>query len=243
MDNVMKPFRFKKPDFSFPRPIWRIKLHRPNLKLNDFATELHIPENKSFRRELARKSIHLSSLWIPALIYFAHPGVSIMLFALLFLGDALLEYGNFKKWRWARRTFGILFFKTLRNKERVRNKFQVSGSMYVLAAAIICTLLFSKPIAAIALTVMLISDTCAALFGKAFGTRKLYKSKSLEGTLAFFLSALFVNMLYEPIFHFTYAGVLACFAATAAEMFEDKIEIDDNLSIPLFVGIILSILG
>lgn len=33
-------------------------------------------------------------------------------------------------------------FKTLRNKERIRTKFQVSGSMYVLAAAIICTLLF-----------------------------------------------------------------------------------------------------
>lgn len=110
--------------------------------MNNLAAELHIPANKSFRRELARKSIHLSSLWIPALIYFAHPGVSIMLFAILFLGDALLEYGNFKKWRWARRTFGLLFFKTLRNKERIRTKFQVSGSMYVLAAAIICTLLF-----------------------------------------------------------------------------------------------------
>ena len=115
--------------------------------------------------------------------------------------------------------------------------------MYVLAAAIICTLLFSKPIAAIALTVMLISDTCAALFGKAFGTRNLYKGKSLEGTVAFFLSALFINMLYEPVFHFTYAGVIACTVATLAEMFEDKLEIDDNLSIPLFIGIILSILG
>ena len=164
---MLKPFKIRKPDFSIKRPSLHIKLHRPNLELNNLAAELHIPANKSFRRELARKSIHLSSLWIPALIYFAHPGVSIMLFAILFLGDALLEYGNFKKWRWARRTFGLLFFKTLRNKERIRTKFQVSGSMYVLAAAIICTLLFSKPIAAIALTVMLISDTCAALFGKA----------------------------------------------------------------------------
>ena len=240
---MLKPFKIKKPDWTNKRPQFRIKLHRPNLELNNLASELHIPDNKSFRRELARKSIHLSSLWIPALIYFAHPGVSVMLFAILFLCDALLEYGNFKKWRWARRTFGFLFFKTLRNKERVRTRFQVSGSMYVLAAAIICTLLFSKPVAAITLTVMLISDTCAALFGKAFGTRKLYKSKSLEGTVAFFLSALLINMLYEPVFHFTYAGVIACIAATLAEMFEDKIEIDDNLSIPLFVGIILSLLS
>lgn len=108
---MLKPFKIRKPDFSIKRPSLRIKLHRPNLELNNLAAELHIPANKSFRRELARKSIHLSSLWIPALIYFAHPGVSIMLFAILFLGDALLEYGNFKKWRWARRTFGLLFSK------------------------------------------------------------------------------------------------------------------------------------
>lgn len=81
---MLKPFKIRKPDFSIKRPSLRIKLHRPNLELNNLAAELHIPANKSFRRELARKSIHLSSLWIPALIYLAHPGVSIMLFAILF---------------------------------------------------------------------------------------------------------------------------------------------------------------
>lgn len=199
--------------------------------------------NKSYKKEIYRKAIHLSSLWIPALIYFAHPGISITLFSFLFICDALLEYGNYKRWKWARRTFGSLFFKTLRNKETKRVYFQVSGSLYVLLAAIACTLFFAKPIAVIAMTVMLISDTVAALVGKACGTRKLYRNKSLEGTAAFFMSALFVNMLYEPIFHFTYANVLACLAATSAEMYEDKLEIDDNLSIPLFIGIVLSLLG
>ena len=68
---MLKPFKIRKPDFSIKRPSLRIKLHRPNLELNNLAAELHIPANKSFRRELVRKSIHLSSLWIPALIYFA----------------------------------------------------------------------------------------------------------------------------------------------------------------------------
>lgn len=199
--------------------------------------------DKSYKKEIYRKAIHLSSLWIPALIYYAHPGISIMLFSVLFVGDAALEYGNYRRWKWARRTFGSLFFKTLRNKETKRIYFQVSGSLYVLLAAIACTVLFSKPVAAIAMTVMLISDTMAALVGKACGTRKIYHNKSMEGTTAFFLSALLINMLYEPIFHFTYASVIACVAATAAEVFEDKIEIDDNLSIPLFVGIILTLLG
>lgn len=238
---MLKHFKIKKPSLKFKKPNLRLNFYRP--KLQNLASNLNINVNKSLRHELLRKSIHLSSLWIPALIYFVHPGISITIFSLLFMADVLVEYGNFKKWRWARRTFGLMFFKTLRNKERIRTKFQVSGSMYVLTAAVICTLLFSKQVAAISLTVMLISDTCAALFGKAYGTRKLYKSKSLEGTIAFFLSALIVNMLYQPIFNFGYAGVIACAVATFAEMYEDKLEIDDNLSIPLFVGIILSVLG
>lgn len=198
---------------------------------------------KNLKKELYRKSIHLSSLWIPLFIYLVHPGVSIVFFSLLFVGNVLIEYGNYKKYPWARRTFGNLFFRMLRNKETTHSKFQVSGSLYVLLAAIACTLLFPQPVAVISLSVMLISDTSAALFGKAYGTRKLYKNKSLEGTVAFFLSALIVNMLCEPIYHFTYAGVIACAAASFAEMFEDKLEVDDNLSIPLVVGTILVILN
>ena len=198
---------------------------------------------KTLKKELYRKSIHLSSLWIPLFIYFVHPGVSIVFFSLLFVGNVLIEYGNYKKYPWARRTFGSLFFRMLRNKETTHGKFQVSGSLYVLLAAIACTLLFPQPVAVISLSVMLISDTSAALFGKAYGTRKLYKNKSLEGTVAFFLSALIVNMLCEPIYHFTYAGVIACAAASFAEMFEDKLEVDDNLSIPLVVGTVLVILN
>jgi cytidylyltransferase family len=198
---------------------------------------------KNLKKELYRKSIHLSSLWIPLFIYLVHPGVSIVFFSLLFAGNAIIEYGNYKKYPWARRTFGSLFFRMLRNKETTHGKFQVSGSLYVLLAAIACTLLFPQPVAVISLSVMLISDTSAALFGKAYGTRKLYKNKSLEGTVAFFLSALIVNMLCEPIYHFTYAGVIACAAASFAEMFEDKLEVDDNLSIPLVVGTVLVILN
>ncbi len=240
---MLKPFKLKKPNLSIKlyRPKWHLKVRHPNL--NDIADELHINVNKSFKKELYRKSIHLSSLWIPALIYFLHPGLSIIIFSALFIADALLEYGNYKKWRWARRTFGVLFFKTLRNKEMKRNRFQVSGSLYVLLAAIVCTFLFTKAIALVSLTIMLISDTCAALFGKAYGTRRLRTSKSLEGTVAFFLSALIIMVIYNPILPVTYVSIIAALAATCAEVYEDKIEIDDNLSIPLFVGIILSILG
>ena len=125
----------------------------------------------------------------------------------------------------------------------MHDHFEATGSLYVLSAAILCPLMFSQTVATIALTIMLTSDTCAALFGKAFGTRNLYKKKSLEGTSAFFLCTLLVLMLYTPIYPVTYASIIAAFLATLCEMFEDKLEIDDNLSVPLVIGIILTLLN
>ena len=210
--------------------------------LNKVVERYRNRTNKSFRQEVSRKLIHLSSLWIPAFIYFVPQNISITFFTFVLAGDAILEYGNYKKWRWARRTFGLLFYKALRNKELKRNIFQLSGGAYVMLAAIACTLLFPANVAVVALSVMLISDTCAAIFGKAYGTRKLYKHKSLEGTVAFFLSALVIMILCNMILPVTYASIIAAFVATMAEMYEDKIEIDDNLSIPLSIGAILTLL-
>lgn len=222
---------------------YKNKLSRSPLNPKVLASDLHIDVNKSFKKELARKLIHLSSLWIPALIYFVQPSISIIVFSAIFVGDVILEYGNYKKWRWARRTFGLLFYRTLRNKELKRSQLQLSGGAYVMLAAIACTLLFPANVAVVALSIMLISDTCAALFGKAYGSRRLYKNKSIEGTAAFFVSALLIMVICNFILPVTYASILAAFVATFAEMYEDKIEIDDNLSIPLFVGAVLSLLG
>ena len=57
------------------------------------------------------------------------------------------------------------------------------------------------------------------------------------------LVPLVIMLLFNPLYPVTYASILAAAVATFAEMFEDKIEIDDNLSVPLFVGVILSLLN
>lgn len=192
-------------------------------------------------QEIYRKIIHLSSLWIPVLIYFAPRSLSLLVFAVLLIGDITIEYGSFRQHGQIRKYFNTIFGKILRRKERNRIRFVPSGSIYVLASAFICSLLFIKPIAVIAMTVMLISDSLAALVGSTIGQHKIYKQKSLEGTIAFFISAIIVNMLFEPIYHFTYTNVIACATATVLELFEDKLELDDNLAIPLSIGIILTL--
>lgn len=210
-------------------------------KIKEYQKEIEAKVPKEYRKEVYRKGIHLSSLWIPALIYFGGTLIASVVFAFLMLGELLLEYGNYKRWRWARIIFSLPFAFALRNKERQRKKFVLTGGFYVLSSSLICTLLFSNIIASIAITVMLVSDTLAALVGKALGQRRIYQNKTLEGTVAFFMSSLIIMMLFNPIYTFTYASVIACFFAVFMELFEKFFEIDDNFSIPLVIGFILTI--
>lgn len=211
-------------------------------KLKEYGKELEARVPKDYRHEVYRKGIHLSSLWIPAVIYFGGTLIASSIFLLLIAGELLLEYGNYKKWRWARILFSLPFLPVLRNSERQHQHFTVTGGVYVLASSLVCTLLFSNIVAAISITVMLISDTLAALVGKAVGQRKIYKNKSLEGSVAFFMSALIIMMLFNPLRTFTYASVIACFAAMFMELFEQWFELDDNFSVPLVIGIVLTII-
>ena len=199
--------------------------------------------DKNIKKELHRKAVHLSSLWVPSAIYFVPEVLLLPTLIIIVCGNIALEYANFKRYRWARESFGALFFRLLREKETARQNFQFTGSVYVLASAILCMCLFSKEVAVIAMTVMLISDSAAALIGRTLGKIKIYKQKTLEGTLAFFVSALIINLLFIPIYPFKIASILACAAATAVEVYEDKIGIDDNLSIPLAFSSVLSIIA
>lgn len=89
------------------------------------------------------------------------------------------------------------------------------------------------------MTIVLISDTCAAIFGKMFGTRRLYASKSLEGTVMFFLSALYVMVAFDGMYPLGASGVAACTFAALCELYEKAIRVDDNFSVPLVVCLTL----
>lgn len=204
---------------------------------------LNINVDKGIKKEFQRKAVHLSSLWVPSAIYFIPEVLLLPTLFIILCGNIALEYANFKRYRWARKSFGAIFFRLLREKETARQNFQFTGSVYVLASAILCMCLFSKEVAVIAMTIMLIADSAAALVGRTFGKHKIYKNKTLEGTLAFFISALIINLLFIPLYPFKIASILACMAATTVEVYEDKIGIDDNLSIPLVFSAVISIIS
>ncbi len=89
---------------------------------------------------------------------------------------------------------------------------------------------------------MLISDTSAALFGRAFGKIKIYENKTLEGSLAFFISAIISSIFLDKLIPFSYSMVLVCLVATLLEIYSKKLKFDDNLAVPLTIGIVLTFL-
>lgn len=191
-----------------------------------------------YRAEVVRKGIHLSSLNIPVIYYFIDRDLALMLLipvTAAFIAVDLLRYYHEP----TARLFYKVFRFMLRKHEQDGNSKRLNGASNVLIAATVCVVLFPKLVVLTAFTILIISDTFAALIGRKFG-RHRFLGKSVEGSLAFFLFGLAVVAVTPKV---TYAlpeyliGALAATVGTVAEAFPWKI--DDNLSIPLSVGAVM----
>ena len=114
----------------------------------------------------------------------------------------------------------------------------------MLISAVLSIFIFPKTIAIVALSVLIISDVFAALVGRKFGKRNFLdiKNKSWEGSIAFFVSALLVSIVYGFIFDLSYFYfIISFFASISAAMGEalakEVLHSDDNLTIPISFGI------
>jgi len=116
------------------------------------------------------------------------------------------------------------------------------GSTYFLVASFLTFLFFPRDVAIAALLFAAVGDAMAAAVGESFGRTRL-GTRSLEGTAAFFFSALVIGLIL------IFAGLRLSFAAVAvgalvAALTELlSIPIDDNLTIPLVSAIPIALLS
>ena len=197
--------------------------------------------NIEYRAEIARKTIHFSSLSIPVVYSLIDRTTALEILLPLtaaFIAVDLLRYYHAP----TAKLFYTVFAFMLRSHEKDPNAKRLNGASNVLIAATICVLLFPKVIVLTAFPILIISDSVAALFGRRFGKRPFLK-KSLEGSTAFFLSAVTVTLLTPkvgPDIKEYAIGVAGAFIGTVAEAGAWKV--DDNLAIPLSVGIVMWVL-
>lgn len=177
--------------------------------------------------EVMRKSVHVVSIFI-VLIYEFFGKDAILRVLMLFLVTVLfLEYLRLEK------GMKIPFFYRM---YREREADSLGGHIYFSLGAIAVISLFNKEIAYAAVLMTTFGDMTAAMIGKFYGKRRIFKEifkndKSLEGSVSEFIIDLLVGLVItgNPIVSFVMA-----FSATLTETAVNKI--DDNLVIPIFSG-------
>ncbi len=193
----------------------------------------------SYRDEVRRKLVHLSSLWMVAAMLTLPRLWLIILFGVMTLLCLLTEHAYAAGNGYVIRIYDVFFRNMLRNPPQP-GQWIISGGPYVLMAAFMCVLLFCNSFAAAAMAVMLTGDTAAALTGRTFGRHKCFNGKSWEGFAAFcfagFAGAAAVLALSGAGWYLYIAALAGTLLAAAAELFEKQLRIDDNFSIPLVVG-------
>lgn len=176
--------------------------------------------------EVNRKLVHLVSLVIPILYYFTSKSIAIIFISVVFViltcWDIIRLNNNCK-------FFTVINNLFLRKSESKR----LSGAFFFILACLIGVICFGKYVFILSVCILIISDTFAALAGINFGRHKIY-NKSVEGSLAFFCSGLFVIILVNLIFNnsiLNTACVVALIVTTLAELYASKLKINDNFLI------------
>jgi len=182
-------------------------------------------------RELGRKAIHLGALVMPMGLWFIPSEYARPALFAAFLISASIDITRWTDTRFSRWLKNLLHL-VLRPHEDDR----FSGGTHILAAGALCAILFAKPIAVAALICIILGDTAAAFVGMSIGRIKIFWNKTLEGSLAFFVASL-LGILWIPGLSLQ-AKVIG--AATAAFVEALPIRIDDNITVPLAAGAVMT---
>jgi len=190
-----------------------------------------------YKAEIKRKLIHLSSLWMPAVMYFLPAHTAAAIFAVLLVKVLVFEVVRRQHHALARLANRI-FSPVLRPQE-TGARFRLTGATFVLLAALLCSILFPTPVAVTAMSIMLVGDAAASLIGRRYGRTPML-GKTVEGSVAFLMTSLITIAVIGQLTHYQqhfYSGALvAAMVATLTELFSGRLHIDDNLSIPLAAG-------
>lgn len=197
--------------------------------------------NVNYKIEYIRKGIHFCSLSIPVIYFFIDKSTALTILipiTSLFVISDLARYYS--------KTAANLFYKyfgwLLRNHEIDNQKKRLNGASNILISAIICIIIFPKLLTVTAFSVLIISDSLAALIGRKYGKHKFLK-KTLEGTLAFILGGTIVILFTPKVSYVFPEYIIASLGVVVGGIFEAlSITIDDNITIPISIAITIWIL-
>ena len=191
-------------------------------------------EQSSVVAEFKRKVFHLLGLALPLSyrLSLLQQEQVIFITSLFLLGSLTVEIVRM-------RTQPLPMFElTMRRTLRRTEQTTMAAYVYWLAGALVTFFFFSRAIAATAIAASLLGDTSSAVAGTGIGRHSISwnKQKSVEGTLAGALTTLSVTLLFTD-----FSLILGVASAVSYVVLDvTRIPLDDNLTLPISLGIVLS---
>jgi dolichol kinase len=189
----------------------------------------------SYTGELLRKLTHLFAFIIPGAYIFLQLSRSLVLsimipIALCMIIIDIARLRGWKLWDLLKRVIAPII-----RESEVSGDF--TGATYILTTACLAIALFSRPIAALALAFIIVGDPASALIGRKFG-RHRFRSKSLEGSLAFLVAAVLIGLVMPGV----PLAVMLIGAVVATVTEAVSFNVDDNATVPLVSGLVMTLL-
>lgn len=152
----------------------------------------------------------------------------------------LVLYSIYDYERLTNKKFNKWLFKNVNFLLKKKEKTKISTAVWLLLGSFIVILLFNKEIAVVSLFMFTFGDAAGNIFGSRFRKIKIF-DKSLEGHIfVLTFSLLFgfaIGNYFELEFYRVFAGALA---STFIQVF--PIKIDDNLTMPILAGVVMSVI-
>jgi len=197
----------------------------------------------NFKRELARKFVHLLSIFI-LLVYFIvadffDRNIALLILVLVLIVSLEFEYLRIEIAR--KIPFFNHIWKYLRRK---KEKGKLGGEVFFLIGAILVLSIFDIKVAMAAILMTTFGDMAAALIGKKFGKYylKSLKDRAWEGIIAEFSIDVIIGVLIFFViggglmYDFKIWAIILVMAFTATFVETIIYKMDDNLLIPIFSG-------
>lgn len=188
--------------------------------------------------EMRRKSIHLTGLSVPISLLVFGRSFAIGFVVLALVISLVLERQRLK---------GKIRLPEVRAQEEHR----VASFIYYIMGCLFCILFFPQMIAVNAMLLLSLGDTVSGLAGSVLanadvrGEKKMWGCKPAPIMVTMFLACIFIGFLASSVtglaFPVYLAGALAATLADGVCIIINNRSLDDNLSIPIFSGLIMTV--
>ncbi len=187
--------------------------------------------------EVRRKLIHLTGLSVPLGILILGRIYTAALIALALAVALLIEAGRLK---------GRVRLPAVREQEQEK----VAGYIYYIFGSLLAVTVFQPMIAVAAMLMLSLGDAVSGLVGSVLensnvrGCNDAWRVKPLPIVTGMFLACLAIGYLSSGItrlpFQVYFAGAVGATLADAVAIVFCNRGLDDNLTIPLFAGVLMS---